>query len=261
MSSLRPWSEEGASDEELRLIDSSSRERPDGAARTRTLMALGVGVSPLGRPLPAAASMGGRAGPLAKLLVVAAIGGGAIAGFWWLRPASRVVASANRTEAAAPAISLPPPIDTVVPVVPVVPVETPSAADTSLGPLRTLQRRRPRSISPASAPDFPADQADRDSRSSTLAAEVAALERAHAALAGDDAQLALRALDRYRARFPRGRLSSEETVLRVQALLAAGDRGRARALAEAFSADHPGSSYARRMGDLVRDAAEKSKKW
>jgi hypothetical protein len=256
MSSLRPWSEEGASDEELRLIASSNCERPDGAARMRTLMALGVGSSPSGWPPSAARSMGRRAGPLTKLVVVAAIGGGAIAGFWWFRSAPRVVASAIRTEVSAPAISVPPPSGPVV-----VPVETRAAPDTPVGPTPTLQRRRPRPISAAPAPDFATGQADGESRSSTLAAEVAALERAQAALAGDDAELALRALDRYQARFPRGRLSSEETVLRVRALLAAGDRDRAGALAESFSAAHPGSSYARRMGDLVRAAPGKSKNW
>jgi outer membrane protein assembly factor BamD (BamD/ComL family) len=84
-----------------------------------------------------------------------------------------------------------------------------------------------------------------------LAGEVTALERAHQALAAHNHEAALHLLDRYRTQFPRGALASEETVLRVQALLASGDRAGAQALADAHSAAHPDSPYGRRLEDLV----------
>jgi outer membrane protein assembly factor BamD (BamD/ComL family) len=89
---------------------------------------------------------------------------------------------------------------------------------------------------------------------------VAALEQAHAALAARDADRALLALDRYRAKFPGGRLASEETVLRIQALLARGDRDGANALANGFFAAHPDSSYADRVRDLLHDGEKQEKK-
>jgi len=90
-----------------------------------------------------------------------------------------------------------------------------------------------------------------DSTVASLAQEVAALERAHK-LATHDPDAALRELDRYHARFPGGALAAEETVLRVEALLARGDDRTARVLADAFSTAHPESPYARRVQDLVR---------
>jgi hypothetical protein len=89
-----------------------------------------------------------------------------------------------------------------------------------------------------------------------LSLEVAVLERAKGALAAGDPDAALRMLDRYRAQFPRGELSSEETVLRVEALLAKGEASKARALAAEYSAAHPESPYARRVRDLFGGAAQ-----
>jgi hypothetical protein len=90
----------------------------------------------------------------------------------------------------------------------------------------------------------------------SLAEEVAALDRARARLAADDPAAALRALDAYRARFVRGKLAAEEIVLRVQALLAHGDRAGAAAVERAFSRAHPESPYVARLRALVRGAGE-----
>jgi outer membrane protein assembly factor BamD (BamD/ComL family) len=84
-----------------------------------------------------------------------------------------------------------------------------------------------------------------------LSLEVAALERAHQALGQHDADGALRELDRYRALFPNGTLASEQTVLRVQALLARGDVPAAQRLAQPYMAAHPNSPYARRIQELM----------
>jgi outer membrane protein assembly factor BamD (BamD/ComL family) len=63
--------------------------------------------------------------------------------------------------------------------------------------------------------------------------------------------LALDLLDRYRAQFPHGALSSEATLLRAQALVQSGDRAGARALVDAYMMAHPDSPYARRLKEIV----------
>jgi hypothetical protein len=81
---------------------------------------------------------------------------------------------------------------------------------------------------------------------------VKALEAVHEALLGRDPDAAIRLLDRYQTQFPHGSLSSEATVLRVQALLANGDRAGAQVLVDGYSAAHAGGPYVKRLKELVR---------
>lgn len=263
MSGLRSWSEEGGSDEELRLVASSRGDRPDQAARLRTLLALGIGGPPEAGGPAAGAPGVGRLGARTKLALLGIAGGGLVAGVLWLsagRQAGNHRATTSLRTLPGPGEARPPqpevvPLEAPARVEPAAPAVVAPAAGHRTGarpltPARQIQRGRSE-VTPR-----PADP----SEPSTLAAEVAALEVAHDRLARPDAAGALRALDGYRARFPAGRLASEETVLRVQALLVGGDRAGAVALTEAFSAAHPGSSYGSRMRDLVHDALEKSEK-
>jgi hypothetical protein len=89
--------------------------------------------------------------------------------------------------------------------------------------------------------------------SSSLSRELEVLKQAHEALARGNPNGALAALDDYHARFPQGALGAEETVIRVRALLARGDRARATAIAHQFSTAHPDSLYARRVELLVSE--------
>jgi len=82
--------------------------------------------------------------------------------------------------------------------------------------------------------------------------EVSAIESAHRALSDHEPESALRLLDRYRARFPAGALAPEETAMRAQALLAAGRRARAQALADSYLPTHPDSPYGQWLMELVR---------
>ncbi len=84
-----------------------------------------------------------------------------------------------------------------------------------------------------------------------LPAEMAALDRVRAALAGGDAPRALALLDTYAERFPHGSMSPEATVLRIEALSTAGDRASARRVADAFLAFNPQSPYAARIQSIV----------
>jgi hypothetical protein len=87
--------------------------------------------------------------------------------------------------------------------------------------------------------------------SSTLADEVAALQVARTALSAHDPSGAIVALDRYKSRFPSGKLSPEATVLRIDALNQRGDHATASALGDRFLAAHPHSPYADRVHSIL----------
>jgi len=86
---------------------------------------------------------------------------------------------------------------------------------------------------------------------STLPAEVALLEHARAAMGAGEPSRALSILDGYIARFPHGAMAREAAVLRIEALLRAGDRGAATRFANAFLAIEPHSPYAARIQSLL----------
>jgi hypothetical protein len=81
-------------------------------------------------------------------------------------------------------------------------------------------------------------------RTSTLAAEVALLQRARTALRGGDPQGALAALDRYDIEYSKGHLSLEAATLRMQALHRADHHIAAGALARRLLATHPQGPHA-----------------
>jgi Outer membrane lipoprotein len=97
----------------------------------------------------------------------------------------------------------------------------------------------------------PATQAAQPAASSTLADEVAALQVARTALAAHDPNGAIVALDRYKSRFPAGKLGPEATFLRIDALNQRGDRAAAAAMGDRFLAAHPRSPYADRVRSIL----------
>jgi hypothetical protein len=76
-----------------------------------------------------------------------------------------------------------------------------------------------------------------------LAGERTLLERARAALARDDADAALAALDEHARSFPHGALAEERELLAVRALTAAARTPEARARAARFRHAYPNSVY------------------
>jgi TolA-binding protein len=178
---------------------------------------------------------------LAKIAGVSILASGLVAGGLWVRGSHRSAPASQPATTPAPAVVAPPGDPE-----PERPArgEPPASASSSA------------SATPARVgnPSRPARTASPDDR---LSQEVVALERAHQALASHDPDAALRKLDEYRAQFPGGVLSSDATVLRVQALLAKGDLAGARTLADAYSSAHPDSPYAKRIEDLVRGGQKK----
>lgn len=77
-----------------------------------------------------------------------------------------------------------------------------------------------------------------------LGEQVAAIDRARAALARGDSAQTLRIVDEYDRLFPNGILVQEATALRIEALLKQGNRGIAAELANRFLTLHPRSPYA-----------------
>jgi hypothetical protein len=84
-----------------------------------------------------------------------------------------------------------------------------------------------------------------------LEGEVAALDRARAALAAGEPARTLDLLDGYEQAFPKGALRQEATYLRIQALSKAGQRGAARDLAARFLAAHPETPHASQLQQLL----------
>ena len=86
---------------------------------------------------------------------------------------------------------------------------------------------------------------------STVPAELALLDRARVAMDAGDTGRALSLLDGYARRFPRGHMTPEATVLRIEALVQAGDEAGATRLARAFLEGAPDTPYAARFRSLL----------
>src|SRR5439155_11813628 len=87
----------------------------------------------------------------------------------------------------------------------------------------------------------------RTNDTASLVEEVALLDRAREALVAGDPRRALAALDAYERARVGTRLAAEATLLRIEGLLASGDRARAASLAAEFLRAHPERPVAGRM--------------
>ena len=240
MSQLRRWSEKGASREAASLLETSRRERPPARARARTLEALGLAVvgSAAATGTAMAATSAATKGGLTLLIKIAAlslVGGAIVAGGVAVVHAAHLRAARPSPLAVASAAVEPRSVEPPAGVVPL--IDPPSPAPSAAAPGNV------------SRPEHPAARGSASTE--VLARELKALELIHEALLGRDPEAALRLLDRYQAQFPHGSLASEATVLRVQALLANGDRARAQALVNGYCSAHPDGPYAKRLNELV----------
>lgn len=84
-----------------------------------------------------------------------------------------------------------------------------------------------------------------------LRREVEALDAARGLIASNQPAAALRALQDYEGRFPRGRLRLEARVLRVEALARSGRTAEAHSLGEAFLLKHPNGFLADRVRRIL----------
>jgi hypothetical protein len=89
---------------------------------------------------------------------------------------------------------------------------------------------------------------------STLTRELGLIESARAALAENRPRVTLSRLDTYRTQFPHGRLGTEASMLRLEALVALGDRAGAQRIATRLLRNSPNSPYSPRIRSLLGDA-------
>jgi hypothetical protein len=246
---------EGANDFERDLLRSWEVEQPNDAARARVLAAagLGVAVTAAATATKLGAAAGGSIAPkaiasaggavIAKWLAVGAVGlaiTGATVGY--VRHAARVRrAEEAAARAATPenAVASSAPVSAPVAASATAPDGTPEAVPVAPASPHTRSRVNPREH--GSAPGAPG----------ALGEQVSALDSAHRALAAGDAASAIRQLDEYEARFPEGALVDEAEVLRVEALVATGDRAAAERAGQRFLAAHPNSPHATRVRALI----------
>jgi TolA-binding protein len=240
-----------ASDFEKELLGSWDAEQPSDASRAKVLALVGVGAGTAavgaaavkiaggaGSLAPKAAAVGTAA--IAKWALVGAVSVAAVgAAAGYVHHERQVAAAAHAAHAAAPP---PKPAEMTLQAAPPSGAQPPA----SLAPERTSEDAPPRNVvaprhapSAARAPD------------PTLGDEVTALDRARRAMTDGDAAGALRRLDDYEAHFSRGALVEEAQVLRIEALLAEGDRGAAARVASRFLAAHPSSPHAARVRALL----------
>lgn len=227
----RLMEEAGGDELETSLLQLAKNEGPSPEGRRRILAAIAAGgaASLSSQTADAAAKVGGKSAALKwGLLGVAAL---AIPAALLLRggtePGARVT---------PPAVQAPAPVITPVPV--------PVPADEATAPLAVDDLPALKDAPPASGASAPKAQG-------SLADEVAQLQKAKLALKAGNPSQALAELGTYAQRFPRPMLGAEAMVVRIEALSASGDSGRAKSLAESFLAKNPNSPYAARLRSLT----------
>lgn len=131
---------------------------------------------------------------------------------------------------------------------PTSPAATPPSATAALSVASTAASPRPARGAPIPPVATPASSATPGA--GALSEELALLDQARSPLARGDAPRALAILDQYAARFPSGSMAPEATMLRIEALLKAGDRAAATRFADALLASDPGGPYGPRIQSL-----------
>ncbi len=246
MSEFKRLLDDPATDDlEADVLRFARREGPSLEARAKILAALGAGaVTAASSTGEAAASQSAQAstsiapaaaksGVVLKVLAL----GAAIAA-----PLALWFAVSQRGRAPQPVLK-PNVVQTQAPAA--APVAVPQAPQPNPAPAVTQLEDLP--VLPSAA----RSAAPSTSNQPSLADEVKAIQRAKAALSAGNASGALKELDAYKQSFPRGSLSQEATVLRIEALAASGNRSAANKLGEAFLKNNEKSPYAARVRSVL----------
>jgi hypothetical protein len=249
MTDPRRLVDEGADDFEVRLLRAARRDALSLGGRRRILAGLGFG-GVITATLAASTAEAGVRGWASSLGALRWVAGGSVsalavwAGVQALSPAPVVKPPSGQVHAVVPAR-----LETA---------DVSGAAEPSSAPPVVEQAAAPSQIEKGTlAKAVPTPRVERAQDS--LQAELSALDQARAALSRRDAAGALRLLDDYAHRFPKRRLDTEATVLRIEALVARGDRTAAARLGKEFLARQPNGPYARRVSSLVADPTRAAK--
>lgn len=181
------------------------------------------------------------------------------------QPAKRSSARRNASElATTPAvIEQPEALASAAPSAPAVNGELPSSLQRSRGHGSAISRKQhgsqstgpiaagePAEVEPPQAPPEPEPSARVDSPN-LLALEIARVDEARALLNSGKPDAALAALKTYDPTSPGAVLGREALIIRIEALLARGDRAGARALAAQYLARYPKDVHAARMQQIA----------
>jgi hypothetical protein len=247
--------EHEADELERDMLLAGRRDGPSSARRRAITAGLGVGMAStltVASAAKAAAAGAAKAGVphsvswLSQLVrapwtVGGALGAAAIAAgvsLWPAAPSSPTTVSSTLT---AP-LTKPAPPGPPAPPAPRVDEPAPTAprpAQFQAPSLAASRGSAPPDAAPAAAP--------------SLADELALLETARAALVRGEPRRTLSVLDEHARSFRRPRLTTEASVLRIEALVASGDRPRAARLGKDFLAKHANGPYERRVRSLIGD--------
>jgi len=231
-----------ATDLEKELLGAWGDEQPSAASRDKTLAALGLAG---GAAAAAAGSMAPKAIASGWALVAKWIGLGAIVvgatavGVTRLAhhdatPAQPVAATPLERHAAAP----PPPIAA-------------TATTVELSDSPPAQHTHARAVAPA-----PCSGACGADGSSSITQQVAALDRARVALDAGDTSRAVKLVDAYEAEYPSGAFVQEAEVVRIEALVRAGNAAEADRAGKHFLGAYPKSPHDARVRSLLGYARE-----
>jgi TolA-binding protein len=238
-----------------------------GSERERALLRLGAQEAPTAESVRAAARVLGLvpraaiaayalallaraikwSAPGASVVVPAVVAAGVITSAYVMAERHSV----SVVEAAPPAARARPP---AAPSTAVPPSTEPAPGDT-LAAARRANEPAPLAANPrpASAPAAARVDRARAPASDDVHAQVGLVDRARALLNAGDPAGALRLIDAYGRRFPRGLLAEEASMLRIQSVYARGDRVAAAALVRRFRADYPRSVYADKIQWMLSD--------
>jgi hypothetical protein len=251
-----------------RLLLSAGRERaPRGAKRRALAAATGVvAASALTAGNAAGAAVAGKASMSATTLlslkwivVVGVASAGVVTGTVAVhaaraeratRAAETVPVATTRPHlhiSSSPA-QVPPPAAAAAATItpdPVAPLPAPAlpSPPAALAAAPTALVISPRTAAPAAKASAPA--------SSNAAAELAMLDQARGAVRDGEPARGLSILDAYASRFPHGIMAPEASIVRIEALVGAGDRDDAKRAGDAFLRANPSSPYAPRIESLV----------
>ncbi len=243
---------------EATFLRSAADDVPPPTSRQAVALRLGLTPSPPPAAPPPVPALGGGAG--LKVVAAAALGAvlalGASLALHGRRASTPVKANAavgspTATPAIPAAVPLPGPAPSAAPQDRGAPgVDLPAAEPP--GPSPRLHRAAASTTAPPAASTPPAASPPASpAASASLAAEIASLDEVRRALAEPDPVRALRLLDDHAVAFPLGRLVPEAHALRVEALVAAGERDRAEVLARELIAAQPDSPAAARVKRLL----------
>jgi hypothetical protein len=240
---------------ERQLLGSWQARQPSAAARAQVLAhvtRVGIGVGTVALAATTAKTAGGSIAPkalvassaLVKWLTIGAIGATLTAGTVGYVHHIRQIEVAEPSTVTAPLQIriFTPPTPPAQNAPPVAKADSPAI---ELGP----------SMAPAADNRGAPRSRDVATPKSTLDDEVAMVARARAARAAGDAAGAIQLLDTYDSKYPAGSLVRESTELRIEALIAQGNRPAAERLAERFIASHPSSLDVRNIRRALDRAA------